>query len=123
MSLYKGLKRFRLIESFGNHSSLQDLFPSGKGLKLVETNIAMELNSYSCIQNGKVRQYSKDTPKILKPAASKVIREKSPVEALNERTDYEITELASSLPTVFEDKTVVKRKLSNREQFSNFGKC
>lgn len=83
----------------------------------------MELNSYNCIQNGKVRQYSKDTPKILKPVASKVIREKSPVEALNERTDYEITELTSSLPTVFEDKIIVKRKLSNREQFSNFGKC
>lgn len=84
----------------------------------------MELNSYNFIQNGEaVRKCLKDSPKIHDTCSSKAMRENAPVDTENERTDYENKEHISSLPTVFEGKITVERKLSSREQLSNIGKC
>ena len=84
----------------------------------------MELNHRSYVQNGKLRQCSKDSPRNLETGSqSKVMRENTPFESHNDSTEYKIMEHVSSLPTVFEGKTTMKLgKLSNREQLSNIGK-
>ena len=84
----------------------------------------MELNSYSCIQTGK-----------MKICADGVTLEKSDINfpramrddaqlgiTQSESHEYENTELFSSLPTVYEGKMSVREpKLSSREQLSNIG--
>ena len=85
----------------------------------------MELNHRNFVQNGKVRQCSKDTPRnnLETGSLSKLMSENVPAESLNDSNEYEIIEHFSSLPTVFEGTTTMKlRKLSNREQLSNIGK-
>lgn len=85
------------------------------------TRLAMELNSPNYVQTGREKKRSNDACKDLETNSANVIMRPSSSETKNQRTDFGSTEHLA-LPTVFEGKITMERKVSKQEKLSTIGK-